>query len=77
MLLQRSVSVFFAFSTAALVVLLVRAPKPHATQSAAVSSSIPKSLILQENDGEHRLRRPGGPTGSRSVAELIIKTLVA
>jgi mannose-6-phosphate isomerase-like protein (cupin superfamily) len=30
-------------------------------------------LILEENDGEHRLRRPGGPTGSGSVPEFIIK----
>jgi len=30
-------------------------------------------LILQEGDGERRLRRPGGPTGSGSVPEFIIK----
>jgi hypothetical protein len=71
--LRRSLSVFFPFSTAALAVLRVRAPNPQASQSAAVSSSSPTPLILQENDGEHRLRRPGGPTGSSSVAEFIIK----
>jgi hypothetical protein len=71
--LQRSLSVFFSFSTAALAVLLVRASSPQASQSAAVSSSSATPLILQENDGEHRLRRPGGPTGSSSVAEFIIK----
>jgi mannose-6-phosphate isomerase-like protein (cupin superfamily) len=30
-------------------------------------------LILQEDDGEHRLRRPGGPAGSGSVPGFIIK----
>jgi mannose-6-phosphate isomerase-like protein (cupin superfamily) len=33
----------------------------------------PTPLILQEGDGERRLRRPGGPTGSGSVPEFIIK----
>ena len=37
------------------------------------SASTPTPLILQENDGEHRLRRPGGPSGSGSVPEFIIK----
>ncbi|MGB8476274.1 MAG: cupin domain-containing protein [Candidatus Acidiferrum sp.] len=74
--LQRSVSVFFAVSTAALGVLIVRAPNPEASQSTAAitdSASTATPLILQENDGEHRLRRPGGPTGSSSVSEFIIK----
>jgi mannose-6-phosphate isomerase-like protein (cupin superfamily) len=70
--LQRRVSVLFSFSTAALAVLLARASHPQASPT-AVSASAATPLILQENDGEHRLRRPGGPTGSGSVAEFIIK----
>ena len=68
--MPRSLSVFFAFTTAALAVLLVRAQNPQASQS---TPSPAAPLILQENDGEHRLRRPGGPTGSGSVPEFIIK----
>jgi mannose-6-phosphate isomerase-like protein (cupin superfamily) len=30
-------------------------------------------MILEEGDGRHRLRRPGGPTGSGSVPVFIIK----
>ena len=74
--LQRSVSVFFASSTAALGVLLVRAPNPQASQSTAAitqTSSPATPMILQEDDGEHRLRRPGGPAGSGSVPGFIIK----
>src|SRR6266576_6673674 len=74
--LQRSVSVFFAFSTVALGVLIVRAPNPHASQSTAATAQTPSPatpLILQEDDGEHRLRRPGGPAGSGSVPGFIIK----
>jgi mannose-6-phosphate isomerase-like protein (cupin superfamily) len=35
------------------------------------SSAVP--LILQEVDGERRIRRPGGPAGSGSVSEFFIK----
>jgi len=72
----RTLSVFFAFTTATLSVLLVRAQSPQALQSTAASTSSPSppiSLILQEDDGEHRLRRPGGPAGSGSVPGFIIK----
>jgi mannose-6-phosphate isomerase-like protein (cupin superfamily) len=72
----RSLLVFFAFTTATPCVLLVRAQNPPGSQPMAASTpspSAPLSLILQEGDGEHRLRRPGGPTGSSSVAEFIIK----
>jgi mannose-6-phosphate isomerase-like protein (cupin superfamily) len=72
----RSLLVFFAFTTATLCVLLVRAQNPPGSQPMAASTpspSAPLSLILQEGDGEHRLRRPGRPTGSSSVAEFIIK----
>jgi len=72
----RTLSVFFAFTTATLSVLLVRAQSPQALQSTAASTpspSPPISLILQEDDGEHRLRRPGGPAGSGSVPGFIIK----
>jgi mannose-6-phosphate isomerase-like protein (cupin superfamily) len=71
----RSLSVFFAFTTATLGVLLVGAQSLQPSQSTAASTpslSAPLSLILQEGDGERRLR-PGGPTGSGSVAEFIIK----
>jgi mannose-6-phosphate isomerase-like protein (cupin superfamily) len=72
----RYLSIFLAFTTATLGVLLVHAQSPQASQSTAASTpspSPPTPLILQENDGEHRLRRPGGPAGSSSVAEFIIK----
>ena len=71
-----SLSIFLAFTTATLSVRLVRAQNPQASQSRAASThspSPPTPLILQEGDGEHRLRRPGGPTGSGSVPEFIIK----
>jgi mannose-6-phosphate isomerase-like protein (cupin superfamily) len=45
---------------------------PQSTESTQTQSA-PTPLILQEDDGEHRLRRPGGPTGSSSVSEFIIK----
>ena len=50
-------------------------PPGVASQSTAstYSQSAPTPLILLEDDGEHRLRRPGGPTGSGSVPEFIIK----
>jgi mannose-6-phosphate isomerase-like protein (cupin superfamily) len=72
----RYLSVFLAFTTVTLGVLLVHAQNPQASRSNGAStqgSSLPIPLILQENDGEHRLRRPGGPTGSSSVPEFIIK----
>jgi mannose-6-phosphate isomerase-like protein (cupin superfamily) len=72
----RYLSIFLAFTTATLGILLVHAQTPQASQSTAASTQRPASptpLILQESDGEHRLRRPGGPTGSSSVAEFIIK----
>ena len=72
----RTLSVFFALTSATLGVLLVRAQNTQAPQSTAASTpspSPPISLILQEDDGEHRLRRPGGPAGSASVPGFIIK----
>ena len=73
MLLQRSLPIFSVLPTAALGLLLSRAANPQASQPASVSASPAIPLILQENDGEHRFRRPGGPTGSGSVAEFIIR----
>ena len=73
---SRILSIFLGFTTATLGVLLVRAQSPHASQSAAASTqstASPTPLILEENDGEHRLRRPQGPAGSESVPEFIIK----
>jgi hypothetical protein len=73
---SRILSIFFGFTTATLGVLLVRAQSPHASQSPAASTqstASPTPLILEENDGEHRLRRPQGPAGSESVPEFIIK----
>jgi len=60
-------------------VLLLRAQEYQASQSDAESmhsqsSAIP--LILQENDGEHRVRRPAGATpeaGTSSIPEFILK----
>ena len=71
----RTLSVVLAFTTLILSVLLIRAEE-HQPQSAAEStrsqsSAIP--LILQESEGERRIRRPGGPTGSGSVSEFFIK----
>ena len=65
-----------ALTTAVLGTLLVdsspsRLSVAHAHSAASRLSPTP--LILQENDGEHRLRRPGGATGSGSVPEFIIK----
>jgi len=76
-----SPSILLAFTTATSGFLLVRAQHlpalhPQASQSQTASrdsASHPISLILQENDGEHRLRRPGGPAHSGSVPEFIIK----
>ena len=72
----RSLLIFFALMTATLGVLLLRAQNPQASQSTAASThseSAPTPLILQEDDGEHRVRRPGGPAGSGSVPGFIIK----
>jgi mannose-6-phosphate isomerase-like protein (cupin superfamily) len=45
-----------------------------AAQSPASATKSPHPLILQENDGEHLLRRPGGPiAAAASVPEFIIK----
>jgi mannose-6-phosphate isomerase-like protein (cupin superfamily) len=71
----RSLSVFVAFTTATLGVLLLRAQQ-HQSQPDAESMHIKSSavpLILQEVDGERRIRRPGGPAGSGSVSEFFIK----
>lgn len=57
----RSLAGFVAFTTATLGVFLVRAENPRALQPASPSTdsaSSPRSLILQEGDGERRLRRP-------------------
>ena len=75
----RSLSIFFAFTTAVFGVLLVRAQNPQASQSTAASThsaSSAESLILQEGDGEHWLRRPGGQTttgGPGFISEFSIK----
>lgn len=67
-----SASLGFAIATVAVVVVSAQNPQaPQATGSNTASSA--HSLILQEGDGEHRLRRPGGPTGSSSVSEFTIK----
>lgn len=74
-------SILLAFTTATSGFLLVRAQHlpvlhPRAPQSQTASpyrASHPIPMILQENDGEHRLRRPGGPAHSGSVPEFIIK----
>lgn len=75
-MLFRTLSVVLALTTATFGVLLLRAENRQVSQSDATtahsqSSAIP--LILEENDGEHRLRRPQGPVGSESVPEFIIK----
>lgn len=46
-------------------------PAAQMGTSPKAASAIP--LILEENDGERRLRRPGGPVGSGSVPEFFIK----
>jgi mannose-6-phosphate isomerase-like protein (cupin superfamily) len=72
----RFLSTFFAFTTATLGVLLVRGQSPHASHSTVPTTQSPVSptpLILEENDGERRLRRPQGPVGSESVPEFFIK----
>jgi mannose-6-phosphate isomerase-like protein (cupin superfamily) len=54
-----------------------KGPHPPGVASPSTANtygqSPPTPLILQEDDGEHRLRRPGGPTGSSSVPGFIIK----
>lgn len=75
----RSLSAFFAFTIATLGVLLVRGQNPQASQSTPSGTdgaSSAQSLILQEADGEHWLRRPGGQTaagGPGPIPEFIIK----
>jgi mannose-6-phosphate isomerase-like protein (cupin superfamily) len=74
----RSLSIILASATLAFGVLL-RAQDRQASPSDAESmhsqsSAVP--LILQENDGEHRVRRPAGPTpaaGTGSIPEFILK----
>jgi mannose-6-phosphate isomerase-like protein (cupin superfamily) len=71
-----SLSLRLRFTTAALGAAVLYAPVSDASDSRSVTpnrASSPSPLILQENDGEHRLRRPGGPAGSGSVSEFIIK----
>jgi mannose-6-phosphate isomerase-like protein (cupin superfamily) len=73
-MLLRSLSLLLAFTTGIFGVLLLRAQNQQAKSGESMhsqSSGIP--LVLQENDGEHRIRRPGGPVGSGSVSEFIIK----
>jgi len=70
----RSLSFVLAFMTATCGVLLHA--QNHQAQSDAESAHSQSSatpLILREGDGERRIRRPGGPTGSGSVSEFIIK----
>jgi len=72
----RVLVMFLPITTTVLGVLLVRNQRAHATQSTqatAQTQQLPTPLILEENDGEHRLRRPQGPVGSESVPEFIIK----
>jgi mannose-6-phosphate isomerase-like protein (cupin superfamily) len=67
---------FLAITTAVLGVLLVRNQRAQAaqsTQATVQAQQLPTPLILEENDGERRLRRPQGPVGSESVPEFIIK----
>src|SRR5262249_41053199 len=63
----------FAFTTAVLGTLLVGSSSAVSSAGRAEGRLSPTPLILQENDGEHRLRRPGGASGSGSVPEFIIK----
>src|ERR1700758_1808836 len=70
-----TLSVFLALTTTTFGVFFVRGEQ-HRAQSDAESTHIQSSavpLILQEGDGERRIRRPGGPTGSGSVSEFFIK----
>lgn len=72
----RILPTFSALMAATLGVLLVHARTSPAALSIAAnarSTASPAPLILEENDGEHRLRRPQGPVGSESVPEFIIK----
>ena len=70
----RRLWVLFALPSAVFGVFLLLAQNQSASQmgtAAKAASAIP--LILEENDGERRLRRPGGPVGSESVPEFFIK----
>lgn len=75
----RTRSVVLAFTTATFGVLFLCAQNHPASQSDAQnthSQSSATPLILQENDGEHRLRRPKGQTSAAhvgSIPEFIIK----
>lgn len=57
--------VLFAFAIVSIAALAARVPqREHAAPQAAdktPGSTSPQALILQEADGEHRVRRPGGP----------------
>src|SRR4029077_12869099 len=78
----RQPSILFAVTAATSGVLLIRllqdsraqhTDAAYSTTVNAQNASRPIPLILQENDGEHRIRRPGGPAHSGSVPEFIIK----
>ena len=72
----RVLSIVLALTSAVLGILLIRNQNAQASQSTEATTqqpSHPTPLILQERDGERRLRRPGGPTGSGSVPEFFIK----
>ena len=59
----RSLAVFVAFTAAMLGVFFVLAENPRAPQPASPSTnsvSSPQSLILQANDGEHRVQFAAG-----------------
>jgi len=59
----RVLVMFLAITTTVLGILLVRNQRAQAaqsTQATAQTQQLPTSLILQEGDGERRLRRPGG-----------------
>jgi len=78
-MLLRILSLVLAFTIAMFGVLFLRAHSHQASQptpKAVPPQSFAVPLILQENDGEHRTRRPAGPTpeaGTTSIPEFILK----
>ena len=72
----RAFSLLFVCATLFLAVLFLHPKNPLAAIAASPqSSSAAQSLILQENDGERFMRRPGGQsaTGPALVSEFMIK----
>src|SRR6201997_3013369 len=75
-MLTRVFVMFLAITTTVIGFLLVRNQRAQAAQSVqttAQTQQLPTPLILQEADGEHHLRRPGGLTYSGFVPEFFIK----